>query len=109
MSPKCAGAGEEPDAAPDVPQPETDEEPPPQQLLELEEVCPAPTEEIPEGTKHMVPEEDEPPVDAEEEAERELLVSMLAEAETVHIPGQPSGARDRERGAGDQTCAVAKK
>ena len=94
VSPKCAGAGEEPDAAPDVPQPETDEEPPPQQLLELE-VCPAPTEEIPEDTEHMVPEEDEPPVDAEEEAERELLVSMLAEAETVHRTSDVCRGRPR--------------
>ncbi|KAF0295054.1 hypothetical protein FJT64_007366 [Amphibalanus amphitrite] len=71
----------EPDAVPAA-QPELDEEPPPPpQLLELEEVCPAPTEEIPEGTEHLVQEpDDEPSPDAEEEAERELLDAELGEA-----------------------------
>ncbi|KAF0306299.1 Transposable element P transposase [Amphibalanus amphitrite] len=146
VSPKCTGDGGETDAVPDVSQPEPDavpaaqpeldeEPPPPPQLLELEEVCPAPTEEIPEGTEHLVQEpDDEPSPDAEEEAERELLdaelgeachdtgepeqemepreqtselVSLLAEAGSVHIPGQPSGARDCETGVLASDSALA--
>ncbi|KAF0305454.1 hypothetical protein FJT64_022914 [Amphibalanus amphitrite] len=81
----------EPDAVPAA-QPELDEEPPPPpQLLELEEVCPAPTEEIPEGTEHLVQEpDDEPSPDAEEEAERELLDAELGEA--CHDTGEPEQA-----------------
>ena len=54
---------------------------PPLQLLELEAVCPSPTEEIPEGTEHLVQEpEHEPSPDTGEEAERELLDAELGEA-----------------------------
>ena len=145
VSPKCVGDGGETDARPDDSQPEPDAAPaaqpeldeelsPPPQLLELEEIFPAPTaEEIPEGTEHLVQEpDDEPLPDTEEEAEQELmdaelreachdvskkelepceqseLVSLLAEADAgLHVPGQPSGARDCETGVLASDSALA--
>ena len=79
--------------------------PPPPQLLELEGLCPVPVEEVPEGTEGLEPPPEEPARDSEEEAEE--LACLLAEAEEVHTPGEPSGGADVHTGVSASDSAMA--
>ncbi|KAF0292122.1 Transposable element P transposase [Amphibalanus amphitrite] len=76
VSPKTV-AGDASDRAAAAATPEPESEPgsddntsPPPQLVELEQLCPEPAEEVPEGTEELHPEPEEPGPDAEEEAEQ---------------------------------------
>ena len=74
------------------------------QFQELEELCPEPDEEVPEGTEKLHPPPEEPSLDAEEEAE---LASLLAEAEEEHAPSEPSGSTDIFTGISASDSAMA--
>ena len=55
----------------------------------------------------MQPEPEEPPRDAEEEAEEAEMVALLHEAEKVHVMGEPSSAVDSETGVPASESAMA--
>ncbi|KAF0288499.1 Transposable element P transposase [Amphibalanus amphitrite] len=108
----AAAAAQEPEpASPATPEPDGDDDTsPPPQLVELEQLCPEPAEEVPEGTEDLHPESEEPGPDAEEEAEQaaeDEMAQLLSAAEGVRAPSEPSGAVDVHTGVPASDSAAA--